>query len=361
MNTPVQMLLALLRASLHEREVEVQLFQHVADEDWAACYQLASRQGVMALAWDGVAKLPAELMPPRKIKLTWATGVAAYEEVYQRYCHTAVELAALYAEHGIEMMQLKGVGFSSLYPHPSHREGGDIDIYTYSAKKEHMSDREANDLADELMRQQGIEVDMSNPKHSQFYYKGIPIENHKTFLNVETYEVAVQVEQALKENMNPVSTALASGRVLTPSPVFNTLFIAFHACQHYGSGLALHHLCDWAMILKQYGLHIPPSVTEKGFLDGVAALTMLCNRYLGTAVEMEADEALTAEMLDEILNPKYAAEVPAKNKVGIIIYKTKRLLYTHKLKNRILYSTLWSRVWPSIVSHLRAPETIFSR
>ena len=48
-----------------------------------------------------------------------------------------------------------------------------------------MSDKKANELADTLMKEQGIEVDMHSPKHSNFYYKGIPIENHKNFLNVE--------------------------------------------------------------------------------------------------------------------------------------------------------------------------------
>ena len=361
LNTPTKMLFALLSASLHEKEVDTRPFINASAEEWAACYRLAGAQGVMALAWGGVVKLPTELMPPRQVKLSWASGVMAYEKIYDRYCNTAVELAEYYAEHGIRMMQLKGVGFSVLYPNPMHREGGDIDIYTYAANKEQMSDEQANSLADELMRRQGIKVNTHNPKHSEFYYKGIPIENHKTFLNVETYEAAVQVERALKENMNPVITALGEGSVLTPSPTFNTLFIAFHACQHYGSGLALHHLCDWAVILKHYGLHIPEGVTNQGFLDGVAALTMLCNRYLGTDVEVNADEQLVTDMLDEMLNPRYAAEVPTKNKVGIIVYKTKRLLYTHRLKKRILYSTLWSRVWPSIVSHLRDPKSIFSR
>ena len=73
-------------------------------------------------------------------------------------------------------VQLKGVGFANNYPIPSHREGGDIDIFTYSADSSGLSDREANSLADKLMRGRGIEVDFSHSqKHSMFYYKGIPI------------------------------------------------------------------------------------------------------------------------------------------------------------------------------------------
>ena len=59
-----------------------------------------------------------------------------------------------------------------------------------------MSDEKANRLANSLIRQKNINVDTKHsPKHSVFYYKGVPIENHKTFLNVESYQVAVQAEK----------------------------------------------------------------------------------------------------------------------------------------------------------------------
>ena len=51
------MLFALLRASLHEKEVEQVFFHEATDDDWKQCHQLAVAQGVMALAWDGVLRL----------------------------------------------------------------------------------------------------------------------------------------------------------------------------------------------------------------------------------------------------------------------------------------------------------------
>ena len=122
------MLFALLRASLHEKEVEVECFQAATDDDWKRCHQIAAAQGVMALAWDGVLRLPKELQPPLALKLTWVIAVERYEAKYLRYCKTVDELSAFYASHGITTVQLKGVGFSTYYPVPAHREGGDIDI-----------------------------------------------------------------------------------------------------------------------------------------------------------------------------------------------------------------------------------------
>ena len=90
-----------------------------------------------------------------------------------------------YATHGIRTVQLKGVGLSALYPVPSHREGGDLDIYTFSADASKLTDGQANALADELMRRQGIDVKMRSYKHSNFRYRDVPVESHKCFLNVQ--------------------------------------------------------------------------------------------------------------------------------------------------------------------------------
>ena len=359
LNTSEQMLFALLRSSLHEKETETNFFQNISEEDWKQCYRLAIEQGVMALAWDGVMRLPKELHPSRSLKLTWAMAVERYEAKYLRYCQIADELSTFYASHGIEMVQLKGVGFSTLYPVPSHREGGDIDIYTYSSDKNMMSDLEANALADTLMLEQGIEVEFHSYKHSNFYYKGVPVENHKSFLNVKDIKEAILANKILHRELKPCCVELAEGKVQIPSPAFNALFIAFHAMQHYGSGLALHHLCDWVVILKHYGLLISEEMKRTRFYHAVVVLTNLCNEYLGTNVPVERSEELASEMMQEIMHPEYDVVVPAKSKVGIIIYKTRRFLHRHKLNSKVFDQSLIRRIFDSIVSHIRQPKTIF--
>lgn len=302
-----QMLFALLRASLHNRQIETSYFKNVSDMDWEQCFRLAKLQGVMALAWDGILKLPTGLQPPLELKLQWGIKVEAQEKKYQRYCQTIQELTSFYQEHQIATLQLKGVGLSTLYPIPFHREGGDIDIYTYSANQSKMSDMEANLLADELMRKQGIEVKTYSYKHSNFHFKGIPIENHKYFLNIKHYPIAKQINGWLMKDLQPQSTLLLNGecRIWTPSPAFNTLFLAFHAAQHHGSGLALHHFCDWAMLIKRHGLQLPGELTDNRFIEAICAFTQLCNRYLGTQINVKGGEELADKILEEVLDPKF--------------------------------------------------------
>lgn len=362
LNKQEKMLFALLRASLNRRVAETDEFQGASEADWKRCYQLAARQGVMALAWDGILTLPAGLQPPRALKLTWGMAVQNYEKKYERYCKTVEELTDFYLQHGIMTVQLKGVGLSSYYPVPAHREGGDIDIFTYSNRKEQLTDKEANQLADKLMQDKGIQVDMHSPKHSNFYYKGIPIENHKTFLNVETYPIATQVDALLRKVLEPQFTYLMDGeyKVLIPPPTFNAMFLAFHASQHYGSGLALHHLCDWAVLINKHGVRLPKELTDKHFLTAIAAFTRLCNDYLGTCAKVSGGEELADEILNEILHPKFPDKyVPVKGKWNILSYKTRRFLHRSQISNHILYLPLWKRIWKSVVLHVCRPETIF--
>ena len=333
-----EMLFALLRAALKQEKADETFFIACTPEEWNACYGLAVKQGVMALAWDGIMTLPVEKLPPRGLKLKWAVAVDDYEKRYKHYCKTIQELSNFYASHGIVTVQMKGVGFSSFYPKPSHREGGDIDIYTYSADHSVMSDKEANDLADKLMVEQGIEVDFEIAKHSVFYYHGVPIENHKNFLDIEGIKIASSVESVLRKVISPVSVdLLKDGRdILIPSSAFNTLFLSFHAMHHYGTGMKLHHMCDWACLLNNQGLHVPAGITNEHFLAMIYTLTAFTNRYLGTNVKVVCSEKNVERMLFDLFHSPFLHVPVTRNPFSIFCHKMHRFMYIVRLKKEVM-------------------------
>lgn len=363
------MLFALLKAALQEQEPEVSLFEQATENDWKECSRLSTQQGVVIMAWDGIVRLPSSLQPPQELKIAWALAVEKYERKYQHYCEVVCRLSAYYRQYDIQTLQLKGVGFSTLYPVPSHREGGDIDIYTYSASPEKQTDQEANDLANRLVEQHGGSVEYDRwEKHSLFIYRGIPVENHRYFLDIERSKLAQQMDQFLKDRLCPQSVELLPGKhILIPDPAFNTLFIAFHTIQHFGYGLAIHHLCDWACILKHFGLQLPAELTDTRFLEGIAAMTELCNRYLGTCVPVSGGEKLAEEMMYEMLYPFDVEAYPKSTPWDFLKFKVKRFIYTVKVKNRILYTPLWrnpvfwNKIKKTIVWHLRSPKRMISQ
>lgn len=361
-------LLELLKVALHKCSPKLEIFESLSQPEWSLCYKLASHQGVLALAWEGVMLLPKELQPPKPLMLQWGLSVEKYEAKHRRYCAVAEELQQFYRERGIACVQLKGVGFSANYNVPAHREGGDIDIFTFSADTSKMSHAQANLLADSLMQQQGIEVDMHGYKHSNFFYKGIPVENHKFLLNVQiNRKFMPMLDNLLRKLLNPVEVEMYGGeyRIVVPSAEFNMLFLSCHAFQHYGSGIALHHLYDWAVLLKNYGLTIPREVNNRKFLRAIAAFTHLCNTHLGTQVNLDSFpdsyEDLSGEMLKEIFYPVYTKYVPYSSKARIFLYKTRKVLRSAKLANDVFGASVFGRLYDSFIAHVKAPETIFSR
>ena len=137
-----------------------------------------------------------------------------------------------------------------------------------------------------------------------------------------------------------------------------------HAFQHFGCGLALHHLYDWACILKRYGLMIPAEITDGYFLEGIAALTRLCNQYLGLSIPVQGGEKLAQEMLKSMLYPFSAEDVPSAGFFKIVKYKSRRFYHDVYSRNRILHiplwrnSYFWNKLWNSVFSNLTSPKRI---
>lgn len=342
LSRPLSMLLELMKASLHGIAPTPCIFEGATAKDWKTCARLAAKQGVLILASEGLSHLPFRLQPPTKLRISWQLAVEGYEKKYDRYCQVAEELTNLFLQHGIRTIVLKGVGLSSYYLIPSHREGGDLDIYTYSVNPEEMSHQEANLLVEKLMEEKGITVERDHcDKHSNFVYKGIPIENHHTFLDVGLCELTSTIEAMLMERLNPQSVLVGEERrIFIPSNEFNVLFVFYHTVRHYGSGIALHHLYDWACLIKHFGLLIPESLSEPHFRNGIKALTDLSNRYLGVNISVSGGKSLADEILEEMIDPILVKELPQKHweRIKFRVHRFCRII---QIENSILYSPWW--------------------
>ncbi len=363
----VRMLLALLASALNGKRAVEELFSPAAEQDWRECYKMAAEQGVMAIAWDGVLALPAACQPPRAVKLPWALAVEKYEQRYERYCHTVQELTDTFRPHGIGLMQLKGVGFSACYPVPAHREGGDIDVYLYSLDPLGMTDSEARERGERLMEEQGIGIERTHSKkHNEFYYRNIMIESHKTFLNVYNTPEAKPMEAWLHTQKQPVAAALCGGRytVSVPGDAFNAVFIGFHAAQHYVHGLSLHHLCDWACMVRRGGLSLlPAEQTDRKVMRFLQAFTALAVQHLGVEAEnVPYDGAYAAAIFHEMLYPAFSADAAKAlqgNPWRTLIYKTRRFFHRNRKINSVFTISLASRLREVYKNNVKDPARLF--
>lgn len=237
------------------------------------------------------------------------------------------------------------MGFSLNYPDPQKRFGGDIDVFTFK----HGTDfsKPENNMThkfDTLFEKLGTEIKDVNPKHSGFKYKGMPIENHRTFLDVDSKYVKVpdaeKMNTYLMKHLSPKQKVLPMGtKILVPSKEFNTVFMAYHSMTHFiGGGINFHHLADWAVLIHKFGLNIPQEVNGTALEKFMYAMTNLSNKYLGTKVNVPENKKLEDAVFDKILDPtnKYNdRNIPkpnTKNPLKILNYKYAKLKAEAKFK-----------------------------
>jgi len=148
----------------------------------------------------------------------------------------------LWAQSGLRMMVMKGQAMGPYYPNPKHRCPGDIDCYLFDGYA--TGNKTAMTWADI--------VDEGWYKHSVINYKGETIENHQYFVHTREGEISKSLNQELVYLLNDVKFDFLPGTgALLPPPMFNALFLTYHALAHFlEEGLRLKQVLDWAMFLK---------------------------------------------------------------------------------------------------------------
>lgn len=235
------LLFASLRATLFG---EQERFNGIAlsEGEWRELFQMAAQQGVLAIVYDVVARLPKEQQPPRNINLPWALSTEAIENRYEMQRKTSAILADLFAEQNIPTVVMKGLALGSYYPNPAHRECGDLDCWL----------GDSYELGNQLCEQVGAKVSRDFYKDSTIRYRGLLVENHRFFLPVRGSRKMKALERHLRAVvMRGKASFVPDTKLIIPSADFNALFLTMHGLNHFLSeGIKLRHILDWALLLK---------------------------------------------------------------------------------------------------------------
>ena len=310
---------------------------------WNHLFLLAAQQGLLAIVWDALQKLMGEglsgkgfsgqglkgqgltdrnvtgqeetgLGIPRALKIRWELSVRHIGEIHRRQRLVLKELAEVFAREGIRVMLLKGLGLAEMYPRPEHRESGDLDIYLFGDFEK------GNKVIGDL----GIEVEYDGTKHSKFYYKGIPVENHRNFLNVSYTRVDKILEEHLSQilsesdNWKLLAEESKGAAVLVPPVDFHFLFLVRHTVTHFlSSGIVLRHLYDFGIFLSRYEDQIDfprlePVLKESGQFRLYEIFLNVAHIYLGMPA-LKRDLPLE-QVYDEVMKLHAVTEARIRNR-----------------------------------------------
>lgn len=327
--------------------------------NWEELYYLASEQGVIAIVSEGISK---ELDGgynvddlSTSVRQQFAFDLIGVELDYNSSWQSAKNLAELYHEHGIRTFGLKGFVTSSFYPKPMQRVFCDFDCFLSDFNK-----------GNELAKQRGIEV-AGNYKHATFNFETIHVENHQFCTRFRGRNKAYQFEMLLQKIMQKGNVEyLCNSFIEKPSPLFNALFLTYHAHGHFfAERVSIRQVVDWAMLMKYYG---KDGVEWKDFEDicykfGLLSFAQTMSRvsrqlcHVEIPFECSSDDLLDKMLLDDIfseaqIHVEYGTGMKARWQVLRNKYK-ERWKYRY-FSDQTFASALWQQVWGVISDH--APQ-----
>lgn len=236
---------ALLRSALWETPVNID-----GPIDWNALMQLAQHQGNQALVGDVASQMTGDNRPS-DVMLGKMQVVMRNNLLCQMRLKQILESAVtLLRQHNINPVLLKGFSLAMLYPNPSLRQFGDVDLFV-GLEDFH----EACNLLRTLPGGYNWGEEEDSGKHYNIEFGNYPMEIHRVSADVidpkEAAAYAAIEREGLFDNAQHVD--YEGLEITIPSKEFMVFYTFFHAWEHFlTSGVGWRQISDVARTLHTY-------------------------------------------------------------------------------------------------------------
>lgn len=220
------------------------VFDSSDELDWEVLYEFAKKQTIVGVMFAGVEKLPKEQRPPKKILMNWFMLVERIRKRNDRLNEAVVEVTSQFERDGFPNCVLKGQGNALMYPDPSLRTSGDIDIWPLAERKDIFK----------YVRQVFPDTEMLYHHLEYPIIKDVMTEVHffPMFLNNPLYNRRFQKwvkSQAKQQCENRAE--LPQGTFCKPTDDFNAVYQLAHVRHHFfDEGIGMRQLLDYYYLLK---------------------------------------------------------------------------------------------------------------
>ena len=231
------------------------------EADWKELYRIAQKQCLVGVLFDGIKKLPTELVGMKKeLLLQWMAESQMLEKANVRLNDAAIQVSEWFRKKGFRTCILKGQGNALMYPNPYSRTPGDIDIWVEGGDKWVISF-----------------VRSISPHEKACYhhiefpsYKGVEVEVHyrPSFLLCFWHNRKLQkyYERVKDEQFSHRVMLGEQGEIAIPTVEFNLIFQLTHIFSHLmNEGIGLRQLLDYYYVIcdfyKVYQNFSNPSVS----------------------------------------------------------------------------------------------------
>lgn len=217
------------------------------EKEWSLMMRMAKEQAVQGILERGIRKLPEEQRPPRRLFLNSYMLSEKIATLNKKLDEETVKLSDFLKEEGFSCCILKGQGNGQLYPDPTARVPGDIDVWVNApaerviafAKKAKPDVKACYHHVDYVKRD-GVEVEL----HYRPAFLNNPINNRR----LQNWFASVAAFQC----DHRVALASGLGEICVPTDSFNRIFQMAHMMNHIiHEGIGMRQLMDYYFLLKR--------------------------------------------------------------------------------------------------------------
>ena len=231
--------LELLQISLGNR---VSLSKIPSRKEWLYLLDIAQQQAIVGVLVNGIDKLPKEQIPEQEVLLQWIGVSQMIAVTYHNYYQRSRELTALFEEVGFRSCVLKGIVLAQLYPDPSSRQCGDIDLWIEGDRRKIMSWlRSKYQLNHVVWHNVSVQIFNDVPVEVHFH----PGWLYNPFHNFKLQQWFEREKANILRNVNKTLG------VSVPSVEFNAVYSLVHSYRHLiAEGVGLRYVVDYYFILR---------------------------------------------------------------------------------------------------------------
>lgn len=241
---------------------------------WADLLQFAKKQSVVGVYWQGVKRMSGleTNRPSEDDVMDWMVEVSKIAKRNRKVNTVAFKVTNGFRQQDFDACLLKGQGNALLYPVPSSRTPGDIDVYVHPQQQ---GDRWKND---EAAIREIITFCKKLDKSARALYHHIdipavdkvPVEVHyrATWLNSPVNNRRLQnllsTLLSRKDGTKHVALPEEAGEITVPGFSFNVVFQLSHILNHLlHEGVGLRQLVDYYYLLRSHAC----SKEDQAWLD----------------------------------------------------------------------------------------------
>ena len=242
-STPVtELFFALIRCGIGK---DTELPQTPSTEEWQEIFDMAKKQTLVGIAFAGIEAIPQEQRPAKSILLQWYQLSQIIKKKNSELNRNCAAVSEKFRQEGFRNCILKGQGIAQLYPDPTLRTPGDIDIWLDGG-------------CEKVLQYVRKFIPDCKPTyhHVDFpVHPNLEIEAHFT----PSWTYSPCKNRRLQKYMKECSTAQFSNATTTPegsftapTTEFNRIYILLHIYRHlFQEGIGLRQLLDYYFVLDQ--------------------------------------------------------------------------------------------------------------